>query len=510
LRKGRVYLVGAGPGAYDLITLRGLEVLRKADVVVYDRIIDFRLLAEVKPGCKLVDVGKKAGDHSYSQEEINSLVIELARAGDRVVRLKGGDPFIFGRGGEEVSALSAAGIPFAVVPGVTAASAVAAGAGIPLTDRRYSSAVSLVTGHEDPEKYEPAVDWEALASSGSTLVVYMGVRNLSAVIGKLIDSGLDPGTPGALVEWGATPRQRVVTGPAAEMDSLAREAGISPPALLILGKVVELRESLRWFESRPLFGRTVLVTRARRNSRVLSRALEEEGAWCLEAPAIAIKPPEDYERVDRAIGRFGEYDWVVFTSPNGVEFLMERLRRLRVDVRDLAGPRLAAIGPSTAGCLESYGLVAALVPEDYSSSGLVTALGREPGGVAGLKFLLVQSDIAPPVLEEGLRRGGAVVDRLDAYRNVTPGELPAGVTEAVETGKIDWVTFTSASTVSGLAGLMGERMFGKLFESAKAASIGPVTSGRLRELDVPVAVQAGESTIKGLVQAMVDFERGGG
>ncbi len=402
--KGKVYLIGAGPGDPGLITVRGLALLRRADVVVYDQLASPELLKEAPAGAELLYVGKKAGAHAVPQGGINELLVHRARAGLTVVRLKGGDPFVFGRGGEEAEELAAAGIPFEVVPGVTSAVAVPAYAGIPVTHRRYTTLVTFITGHEDPAKEASTIPWAALGQNPGTLVFLMGVKNLGENCRRLIDAGRAADTPAAVIQSGTTLSQRTVVGTLATIAERAREAGIKPPAVLVVGGVVELAETLKWWENRPLWGKTALVTRSRDQASRLVDLLGAAGARCLEVPTIEIIPPADFAPLDAALQHLSRYEWVIFTSANGVSAFMDRLFHLGQDVRVLGRARLAVIGPATAEALRGYGLVADVVPDTFRAEGLLSVL--EPKLLGGRRILLARAEQARDVLPEGLARPG--------------------------------------------------------------------------------------------------------
>ncbi len=496
-----VYLVGAGPGDPGLITRRGIECLAAADVVVYDHLAAPELLRHAPAGAEKIYVGKQAGDHTLAQAEINRLLVERARAGKTVVRLKGGDPFVFGRGGEEAEALAEAGIAFEVVPGVTSAVAAPAYAGIPLSHRRLTATIAFVTGHEDPAKPESGIDWAALARGIGTLVFFMGVKTLPAIASALIGHGRDPQTPAAVVRWGTTPRQRTVTGTLADIAERARQAGVRPPALVVIGEVVRLRERLNWFERRPLFGRRIVVTRAREQASDLARRLSALGAECLETPAIRIAPPEDFGQLDGAIAALSSTDWVVFTSPNGVDFFFERLEAAGRDARALAGVKAAAIGPATAARLKSRGIVSDLVPETFRAEAVVEAFRREP--MAGRVVLLPRAAGARPVLPRELAAMGAVVREVDAYRTLPEPTDPAELVARLEERAVDLVTFTSSSTVTHFLALLPPARREALLAGVPCACIGPITAETARRAGLTVAVEAARYTIDGLVAAIL-------
>jgi len=497
--KGKVFLVGAGPGDPGLFTLRGVECLSRAEVVVYDYLASPKLLDYAPPEAERIYVGKQAGKHTLSQEEINRLIVARAQAGCVVVRLKGGDPFVFGRGGEEALALAAAGVPFEVVPGVTSVVAVPAYAGIPLTHRDYTSGVAIFTGHEGAEKAESSLDWEKIAGLPATLVFLMGVGNLKGIAQRLMQYGRSPKTPVACIQWGTTPRQRTVVGTLADIGRVAEEAGLRPPAVIVVGEVVRLRERLDWFSRRPLSGRRIVVTRAREQASALSSQLSALGAEVLEVPTIKIEPPESYAALDEAVSRLAEYDWVVFTSVNGVECFFQRVWALGKDVRIFAGVKVCAIGPATAGRLEDLGLRPDFMPREYRAEGIVAGLGDR---VSGLRVLIPRAEEARQVLPEELARAGAEVTVVAAYRTVRTDSGKAELIAALEEGSVAAITFTSSSTVRNLLELLGRERL-DLLSGVVLASIGPITSRTLAEWGLQADVQPEEYTIPALVEALV-------
>ena len=506
---GRIYLIGAGPGDPELITVRGLRVLEEADVVVYDRLAAPELLAHARPDADLVDVGKRASRHTMPQAEINSLLVDLGASGKRVARLKGGDPFLFGRGGEEMQALAAAGIPFEVVPGVTAASGASAHCGIPLTVRGLSSSVTLVTGHEDPTKGRSDVDWAALARTGGTLVVYMGMGRLNEITEALVAGGMSADTPAAVIRRATTPEQRSVRAPVSEIAKVVRERGITPPALLIVGRVAG-EKSVPWFESLPLFGRRIVVTRSRAQASVLSRGLRRLGADVLELPTIEVAPPEDTGPLDGALRALDTYDYAMFTSANAVARVRERLLEIGLDARSFAGTRICAIGEATAASLRQMGLAADVVPETFTAEGLLDALSAEDMG--GRRVLIPRAREAREVLPEGLRGRGATVDVVEAYRTVRPdveGGTARRAFDALVAGEAELVTFTSSSTVRNLAELVGADTFEAVVR-IPAASIGPITTRTARELGFNVVTEAEPHTVAALVESIRDYFVGEG
>jgi uroporphyrinogen III methyltransferase/synthase len=493
-----VYLVGAGPGDPGLITVKGLTCLQKADVVIYDRLVSPALLRQAPQECEMIDAGKSPHGHTLPQEAINALLVEKALAGKVVVRLKGGDPFLFGRGGEEAEALAEAGVPFEVVPGVTSAIAAPAYAGIPVTHRDHTSTFAVVTGHEDPTKADSSIDWQKLATGVGTLVFLMGVGNLPKIVAKLIEHGRDAQTPVAIVQQGTEARQKTVTGTLADIVERAREADIKPPAVTIVGDVVRLRERLRWFDTKPLFGKRVLVTRSREQASALSQQLRELGGEPLEYPAIAIAPPKDIAPLDEAIARLPTYDWLIFTSANGVRALADRMSEKGLDMQALARLKIATIGPATAQALQGYGLRVDYLPAVYTSEEIATGIGD----VAGKRILLPRAARAPKQLAQALRGKGAVVDEVTAYRTLAVG-APDELKALLADGQIDIVTFTSSSTVRNLAdGLQGPTA-ADVLSRCLVACIGPVTARTAARLGIRVDVVAKEHTIPGLVEAII-------
>ncbi|MBI4200465.1 MAG: uroporphyrinogen-III C-methyltransferase [Chloroflexi bacterium] len=500
-RPGTVYLVGAGPGDPGLFTVRGMQLLGQADVVLYDRLVDERLLQHVPAGAEVVYVGKWPRSASNTQEEINGFLIQRARQGKRVVRLKGGDPFVFGRGGEEAQALAEAGIPFEVVPGVTSAIAVPAYAGIPLTHRQIASSFTVISGSEDPAKEESAINWKALATGAGTLVVLMGWESLPQVVDALLAHGMPASTPAALIQWGTEPHQRTVEGTLGTILDRGRREGLEPPVVAVFGQVVALRQSLRWFDNRPLFGKRVLVTRSRAQASNLADLLAEAGAEPLEVPTIQVQPLEDVAPLLRAARDLPTYRWVVFSSANGVEAFWRVLETEGLDARAFASASIAAIGPATAEALARRGLRADLVPHEYVSE----AMAREFEGRVrpGERVLLVRAEEAREVLPVRLRALGAEVDALSAYRLAVPEGSQEGALGLLEEGDVDLVTFTSSSTVRNLVSLLPGKL--NLLERPRVACIGPVTAAAARELGLRVDIQARQYTIAGLVEAIKQF-----
>lgn len=496
---GKVYLVGAGSGDPGLITVKGAECIRTADVVVYDYLVGTRLLDQRRPDSELVYVGKKGGRHTMKQDDINRLLVDKARENKVVCRLKGGDPFVFGRGGEEALELVENGIPFEVVPGVTAAVAVPAYAGIPVTHRALTSTFALVTGHEDPTKESSSIDWSKLAAGIGTLAFYMGVRNLPVITDQLVKHGRDPETPVAVIRWGTTTRQKTVVGTLADVVDRVREAGVTAPAIILVGEVVSLREKLNWFETRPLFGWTVLVTRARAQASELVDMLELLGAHAIEFPTIRVENPDDFGPMDKAIDGLDTVDWLVFTSVNGVTRFMDRLRMKNLDVRELKGIKLCAIGSATCAAIESYSINVDLVPPKYVAESVAETMAAED--MAGKHVLIPRACVARSYLPEKLAELGAEVNVVDAYKTVPDTSDHSDTIEMLQKGEIDFVTFTSSSTVRHFVDMVGKDIIDTI--KVQYASIGPITSRTAEELGLDVHTEAGRHDIPGLVEAIV-------
>lgn len=502
---GKVYLIGAGPGDPKLITVRGQDAIRKADVVVYDRLASPRLLDQLKPGAERIYVGKRPDRHTLRQEVINQLLVDLAMEGKTVARLKGGDPSVFGRVGEEAELLVEHGIDFELIPGVTSAIAVPAYAGIPVTHRDFTSSMAIVTGHECP-KADSTIDWSKLATATGTLIFLMGVGNLETIRDVLLEQGRSPDTPIALIRWGTTPDQQTLVGTLATIVQQVQEAGFKSPAVIIVGEVVKLRERLSWFEKKPLFGKRVLVTRARAQASELAGWIDELGGEPVEFPVIRTRTPEDPEKLrllDAALDRLAEYDWVIFTSVNGVDYFFRRLRERRLDVRSLHRARLAAVGPKTAEALLERGLVADVLPGTYVAEELLEAI--RPRLASGQKALLPRADIARELLPAGLRECGLEVTEAVVYETVPSEENAGEIAEMLRQGDIHLVTFTSSSTVTNLLELLrrsGEADPVRLLSGVETVCIGPITAATAGKAGLRVHRVAESATIQSLLQAM--------
>lgn len=507
---GKVYFVGAGPGDPGLITLLGLKRLLEADAVVYDRLVNSSLL-RLNKSADYIYAGKnihrkeKGREEGYvNQSRINNMLLRLSKKYQKVVRLKGGDPFIFGRGGEELSFLKQHKIPFEVIPGVSSGSAAAAYAGIPVTDRRYASSVTFVTGHETDSKSKTGVNWSALAKLSGTLVVFMSLKNLARVTELLKMGGRKPSTPASVIQWGTFPNQKVIEGTLKTIARKARASGMCSPALTVIGDVNKLRPELKWFEKKPLFGKKVLITRARRGSRRLKNVLEERGAEVLEVPLIEIKPPKKKEPLKRAIQKINETDWVIFTSAHGVESFFEALMSQRKDARALSGVRFACAGRQTAEKLADFGVRADFIPKKFTAEALFKEMTQKYK-VKGQALLMPRSDLAPPYIKEAFRKKGARVTDIVAYHTVRPAGLKQSLKALVKQEKIDYVLFTSSSTVRHFFDTL-PRTLPKSFKP-RWVSIGPVTSRTLREYGKRPYREAPEHTLRGLAEVITNGKK---
>ncbi|MDA1281904.1 MAG: uroporphyrinogen-III C-methyltransferase [Chloroflexi bacterium] len=497
---GKVLLVGAGPGDPGLITVKGLESLRTADAVVFDRLASPNLVAQARPDAELYDAGKGRDDHRMTQTEINELLVELGLRGLSVCRLKGGDPFVFGRGGEEALELSAAGVPWEVVPGISSTIAAPAYAGIPVTQRGMSTSLTIVTGSEDPNKPDSTINWDALAGLSGTLVFVMGWKGMNDIVAALTSRGVPTDRPAALVQWGTTPKQRVVTGPIGEIVARGVEAGIGAPVSLVIGEVVGLRDAMAWFDTRPLFGKRVLVTRARSQASKLVKQLEDLGAEVLEYPTIEIVPVRDPEPLDEALRNVAKYDWMMFTSSNAVRGIAARMKSLGIDSRALAHLKFGVNGPSTARALAEIGINADAIPDQYLASAMVELLKTE--GITPKNVLFPRSEIGRETLASGLRELGSNVDEVVAYSTESPNDTGDLARAAYEEG-VDFTTFTSSSTVRNLVDLLGGSP--DLINTSKTVIIGPITADTAKELNVNNNIEADQQSIPGIVKAILAY-----
>ena len=501
---GKVFLIGAGPGDPGLLTIKGAAALASADVVVYDRLVHPAILRHAKPGAEMIYVGKASSQHTMKQDDINRLLVDKAKEGKVVARLKGGDPFVFGRGGEEAEELVSEDIGFEIVPGITSAIAVPAYAGIPVTHRKMCSALGIITGHEDPNKPGSSIHWDKIATGIDTLVFLMGVENLPNIVSELVKHGRPKETPVALVRWGTRAEQETLTGTLETIVDQVEKAGFKSPAVTIVGEVVSLRKELRWFDKNPLFGKRIVVTRSREQASALSSKLESLGAEVIEFPVIKIIPPVDTKPMDDAISAANSFDWIVFTSANGVERLISRMLELGLDVRSLGNAKLAAIGPATADALGKYGLKVEFMPSEFVGEAVVEQF---PGELQGKMVMLARAKEARDVLPEKLVERGASVTVVPVYETVMEDIDATPLKQMISEGSIDVVTFTSSSTVKNFVGLLGDV---KLPEGVTVASIGPITSEAARELGLAPDITAEEYTIDGLVRVILEHERGTG
>ncbi len=502
-KPGRVYLVGAGPGALDLVTLRANELIRQADVLVYDYLCNPEMLQWARAGVEIIYAGKSAAAHTLTQDEINALLVARAREGKMVVRLKGGDPYVFGRGGEEAQVLAQAGIPFEVVPGVTSAIAAPAYAGIPVTHRDFASTVTFVTGHEDPNKTESSIDWAYLARLRGTKIFLMGVERLREIAQRLVAEGADPATPVALVRWGTTARQESLEATLATVADLVEQRGFFAPAVTIVGEVVKLRPELNWFETLPLFGKRIVVTRTRAQASILTKRLAQLGADVLEIPTIRIvhRPLGVSERIK--LGNLSAlYNWIIFTSPNAVEFFFTEFFNLRIDLRDLGPVKLAAVGPATVQKLHQFHLHAALQPEVFTTEKLAECFSAKD--VASQRFLLPHGNLADPSLAAHLRQHGGLVEEWTLYDTEPEREDRTGVRARYLREGAHWITFTSSSTAENWHAVQLHPAPGA--PCPKAVSMGPVTSATLRKLGYDIAAEAPESTIDALIATICKLD----
>jgi uroporphyrinogen III methyltransferase/synthase len=496
---GQVYLVGAGPGALDLVTLRARHLVRSADVLVYDYLCNPEILRWARPGTEIIYAGKSGAAHTLNQDEINALLVKHAGEGKTVVRLKGGDPYVFGRGGEEAQVLAQAGIAFEVVPGVTSAIAAPAYAGIPVTHRDFASSVTFVTGHEDPTKAESSIEWKALAQLRCTKVFLMGVERLREIAGRLTAEGADPEMPVALVRWGTTGRQESMEGTLATIADRVTERGFAAPAIIIVGEVVRLRSKLNWFEQLPLFGQRIVITRTRRQASELTRRLARLGADVLEIPTIRIVPRELNADQAERLGTFSAYyDWVVFTSPNAVECFFSDFVRGRRDIRSLGRVNIAVVGPGTQNALAKFYLQVDLMPEIFTTAELARKFSDIH--VAKCRFCLPHGDLADPNLAASLRERGATVDEWTLYETKPETEDVTGARTRYLKEGAHWITFTSSSTVENWHALQLQPTTGA--SNPKAISLGPVTSATLRKLGYEIAAESPTSTLDSLVETL--------
>ncbi len=508
MKKGKVYLVGAGPGDIGLLTVKGVQCLRKADVVIYDFHLNAQVLNYISHDAEFIYAGKRGGHHSMTQDEINDILVRKAKEGKIICRLKGGDPFVFGRGGEEAEALARNGILFEVVPGVSSAVAAPAYAGIPLTHRLYSSSFAVVPGYEDVTKGESAIDWAKLATGVGTLVVLMAVKNLDMLVRRLIENGRSPDTPVAVVRWGTRPDQETIVSTLESVVSDVKGHEIRPPSVVVIGEVVRLRDALKWYEEKPMFGERILVTRKHSGG---FEPLEELGAEIIEFPTIEIVPPEDWSGIDASIERIESYSWIIFTSSNGVRYFLGRYFEKGRDIRDLRGLRICAIGAKTAAEIKNYGMKVDLIPEEFRAEGLIEAFIREARSqksevrshaLRGLRFLMPRAEVAREIFPEKVRELGGEIDVPVAYRAVKPELHGRRLKRFLKEGRITVATFTSAATFTNFVEMIGEDAF-ELLGDVSIAVIGPVTAKAIERAGLKVEIMPKEATIEAMVAEII-------
>ncbi len=502
MKAGKVYLIGAGPGDYRLMTLKGLDIIQGADVVLYDRLVNNKLLRYAREDAELIYVGKAPDNHTYSQEEINELLIKKASEGKSIARIKGGDPFVFGRGGEEALALNQKGIEFEIVPGVTSAIAAPAYAGIPVTHRNVSSSFHVITGHEDQEKDGSSVNYEALGKLKGTLIFLMGIKNLKDICINLVKYGQPQDRPVAVIMRGTTVDQRVVRGTLGNIVNKVEEHNITNPSIIIVGEVVNLAETLAWYENKPLFGKRILVTRTRQQASSLSEKLESLGGEAVEFPTIRIGEPPTLQEIDKAIGEIEKYQWIMFTSVNGVKAFFDRMKKLDFDIRLLNGAKICAIGPITAKALEDMGFIVEYIPEEYRAEAIVEGLKDKIA--KGDQVLLPRADIAREVLKEELIKLGAIVDNIHVYSTTLPKENRQKLIDLLKGEYMDIITFTSSSTLNNFIEILGTENL-NLLKDIRIAAIGPITENSIKQAGLKVDILAEEYTIDGLVHSILQF-----
>jgi len=499
---GKVALVGAGPGDVGLLTLLGKTWIGRADVILYDHLVNLAMMRFAKSEVEKIYVGKIEGHKTMSQTAINELLVEKAQAGKIVVRLKGGDPFIFGRGGEEAQALKQAGVPFIVVPGISSAIGVPAYAGIPLTHRDFSSSVSIITGSNENDQQEGRIDWEKIASRAGTLVFLMGARKLPTIVENLTRFGKDPKTPVAVIQWGTTARQKTWTGTLASIVDIAMKEKILPPALTVIGEVVSLKPAIEWYEKLPLAGKTIVVTRAEDQSESFLNLLQDAGAEAYPFPVIQTVAPESWAPLDEALNRLKDYDGLIFTSTNGVKFFLQRLKETRTDIRELQGVRIYTIGPKTEDALAELGIQVDVVPKDFVAESLIESLQQE--NIQGKRFLLPRANIARSLLPEQIRAMGAEIDVVPAYQTIIPDYGMDDFIRRLQAGTISVITFTSSSTVTNFLQRLGDEQR-PFLKDVQIACIGPITADTAKKNGLSVDIIPQEYTVDGLASAIQNF-----
>ncbi|WP_333653831.1 uroporphyrinogen-III C-methyltransferase [Dissulfurispira sp.] len=503
MKKGKVYLIGAGPGDVGLLTVKGLKCLQKAEAVVYDFHLNAQILNYINHDAEFIYAGKRGGHHAMTQDEINQALVNKANEGKIVCRLKGGDPFVFGRGGEEAEVLVNEGIEFEVIPGVSSSIAAPAYAGIPLTHRKYSSSFAVITGNEDITKPESSIDWSKFANGFDTLVFLMGVKNIGAITSKLIEHGKSPDTPVAVVRWGTRPDQKTVVSTLKDIAGLVKEENIKPPAVMVVGNVVKLRDTLKWYENKPLFGQRILITREYTKDY---EPLEDLGAEIFEFPTIETVPPESYKELDESIDKIETYNWIIFTSANGFKYFMQRLLDKERDIRDLKGVRICAIGTKTAETIKNYGVKVDLIPEEFTAEGLIEAFSQQStvNSLKEMKFLLPRAEVAREVFPQKVRELGGEIDTPAAYRAIKPEKHGKRLKRFLKEGRISVATFTSAATFNNFVDIMGEDAI-EILKDVTIAVIGPVTAKAIEKAGLKVSITPKEATIKAMVDEIIKW-----
>ncbi|TAL24464.1 MAG: uroporphyrinogen-III C-methyltransferase [Nitrospirae bacterium] len=505
--KGKVYLVGAGPGDIGLLTIKGMKCLQKAEVVIYDFHLNAQVLNYINHDAEFIYAGKRGGHHTMTQDEINKVLVKKAKAGKKVCRLKGGDPFVFGRGGEEAEALAKEGVEFEIVPGVSSAVAAPAYAGIPITHRLYSSSFAVIPGYEDTTKDESSIDWSRLATGVGTLIFLMAVKNMDVLIKKLIENGRSPETPVAVIRWGTRPDQKTITGTLGNIMEAVRQKEIKPPAVMVVGDVVKLRDTLNWYEKKPMFGQRILTTREHSGG---FEELEEMGAEIIAFPTIEIAPPENYRDLDRAINRIGSYAWIIFTSANGVRYFMQRLIDRDKDIREMKGVKVCAIGTKTAAEIKKFGIKVDLIPEEFNAEGLIESFQRvkvsKGQSLKGMRLLLPRAEKAREIFPEKVRELGGEIDVPVAYRAIKPEMHGKRLKRFLKEGRISIATFTSAATFNNFREIIGEDA-DELLRDVAIAVIGPVTARAIEKAGLKVDIMPKKATIEAMVEEIKRWVR---
>ncbi len=500
MKKGKVYLIGAGPGDIGLLTIKGMKCLQKAETVIYDFHINAQILNYINHEAEFIYAGKRGGHHEMTQDETNRTLVEKAKEGKIVCRLKGGDPFVFGRGGEEAEILASEGLEFEIIPGVSSAVAAPAYAGIPLTHRDYSSSFAVITGNEQVSKPESMIDWSKYARGYDTLVFLMGIKNISSITSKLMENGRPAETPTAVIRWGTRPDQKTIVSTLHEIADKVTESKIRPPAVMVVGNTVLLRDKLKWYENKPLFGHRILITRQYNEEYEI---LERMGAEIFEFPTITTVPPGSYDDLDCAIEKVESYDWLVFTSANGFRTFMERLTEKERDIRDLKGIKICTIGSKTASAVRSYGMKVDIVPNEFNAEGLIDLFLKETGGdLKGIRILLPRAEVAREVFPQKVRELGGEIDTPASYRTSGPGSHSKRLERFLIEGKITIATFTSAATFNNLVDIIKGDVT-DLLKDVTIAAIGPVTKKAVEKSGLTVHIMPEKATIKDMVEDLI-------